>query len=187
MSDGQNIINKIIADAKADAEIIIDTAKKEANGVIASAKERAERENASYMNLAQAEADKARAKEISGADMAAKKMILSKKQELLEDVIKEAEKKLLNLKPKEYAEVVSMMLDSTDKGKDVEVILSEKDKAVLSSVVAAKGFKVSDESRDITGGFVVKKGDIEYNYSFESIIAVEHEDIEQIVAEILFG
>ena len=36
------------------------------------------------------------------------------------------------------------------------------------------------------GGFIVKNGDIEYNYSFESIITVEKEAIRQAAAEILF-
>ena len=49
------------------------------------------------------------------------------------------------------------------------------------------GYKVSDETRDIEGGFVVKNGDIEYNYSFKSIITVEREDILQLAAGILFA
>ena len=49
------------------------------------------------------------------------------------------------------------------------------------------GYKVAEETRENEGGFVIKKGDIEYNYSFESIISVEKEDIDQAAAKILFA
>lgn len=47
-------------------------------------------------------------------------------------------------------------------------------------------FTLSAQTADISGGFIVKNGDIEYNYSFESIITVEKEEIQQIAAKILF-
>ena len=119
MGNEQKMIDRIIADAKQEAQEILDKAKSEADLKVNSANEKAEKEMASYTKLAEAEAEKAASKEISGA--------------------------------------------------------------------YKKGIKVSDETRDITGGFIVKKGDIEYNYSFEAIIAVEHEYIEQIAAEILFN
>ena len=77
------------------------------------------------------------------------------------------------------------MLEKAEKGD--EIIFSEKDREALADVVAAKGFQVSKETREISGGFIVIKGDIEYNYSFEAIMAVEKEEIEQIAAEILFA
>ena len=48
------------------------------------------------------------------------------------------------------------------------------------------GYNVSGETRDIEGGFVVKKGDIEYNYSFKSMIMVQREEISYLASEILF-
>ena len=172
MGNEQKMIDRIIADAKQEAQEILD---------------KAEKEMASYTKLAEAEAEKAASKEISGAYMEAKKQILSKKQEILEEVILEAKNKLLNLKDNEYEEIILNMIEKSNCTDDSEIVLSKKDKKTLKDVLSKKGIKVSDETRDITGGFIVKKGDIEYNYSFEAIIAVEHEYIEQIAAEILFN
>lgn len=61
---------------------------------------------------------------------------------------------------------------------DLEIVLFKKDKKILKDVLLKKGIKVFDEIRDIIGGFIVKKGDIEYNYLFEVIIVVEYEYIE---------
>ena len=187
MGNEQKMIDRIIADAKQDAQEILDKAKSEADLKVNSANEKAEKEMASYTKLAEAEAEKAASKEISGAYMEAKKQILSKKQEILEEVILEAKNKLLNLKDNEYEEIILNMIEKSNCTDDSEIVLSKKDKKTLKDVLSKKGIKVSDETRDITGGFIVKKGDIEYNYSFEAIIAVEHEYIEQIAAEILFN
>ena len=86
----------------------------------------------------------------------------------------------------EYAKVVGGMLSRVDKSLGTEIIVSKKDAARLADVVKEKGFVLSEKTADIKGGFIVKNGDIEYNYSFESIITVEKEAIRQAAAEILF-
>ena len=53
--------------------------------------------------------------------------------------------------------------------------------------MSEEGNNVPSETRDLGNGFVIKKGDNEYNYSFDSIITVDKESIEQKAAEILFG
>ncbi|MGN1231138.1 MAG: hypothetical protein ACI4TP_04490, partial [Anaerotignum sp.] len=78
------------------------------------------------------------------------------------------------------------MLERLDKSLGTEIIVSAKDVSRLAAVVAEKGFVLSEKKADISGGFIVKNGDIEYNYSFESIITVEKEEIQQIAAKILF-
>ena len=78
------------------------------------------------------------------------------------------------------------MLERLDKSCGTEIIVSRKDQKRLADVIAEKGFTLSEKTGDIGGGFIVKNGDIEYNYSFASIINVEKEEIQQIVAGILF-
>ena len=69
----------------------------------------------------------------------------------------------------------------------IQTIFSSDDRQTFSLKAKEMGLKVSEETRDIDGGFVVKNGDIEYNYSFKSIISVEREDILQLAAGILFA
>ncbi|MBQ4347888.1 MAG: hypothetical protein IJC39_05530 [Firmicutes bacterium] len=186
-SNGQNIIDKILSDAKAEAAVIIEQAEAEAGKIIADAEQKSEKELISLERLSRDEADKAAAKEISAAEMAAKKMILVQKKECIENVINAAKAKLTSLSGAEYEQMILKMLGNFADSKACEVILSAKDKEVLKGALDAAGYKVSAETRDFDGGFVLKKGDIEYNYSFESIISVEKEEIEKIAAEILFA
>ncbi len=186
MNDGKIIIDKIIAEAEEAAKKVLAKGQQEADAILKAAQEKADKEADVYDREAQAEAEKATAKEISGAEMQAKKMILETKQGILAEVIEEAEKKLLSLEDAEYAKVIGNMLDGLDKTLGTEIIVSAKDATRLAAVVKEKGFTLSDQTSDIGGGFIVKNGSIEYNYSFESIITVEKEEIQQTAAKILF-
>ena len=186
MNDGKIIIDKIIAEAEEAAKAIIAKGQQEADALLKAAQDKVDKELDVFDRNAHAEAEKAAAKEISGAEMQAKKAILTTKQAILAEVIAEAEQKLLAMDDAEYAKVIGGMLEKLDQKLGTEIIVSTKDASRLAAVVAEKGFTLSEKHSDISGGFIVKKGDIEYNYSFESIITVEKEEIQQIAASILF-
>ena len=186
MNDGKIIIDKIIAEAEAAAKASLAKGQKEADAILMAAQEKVNRELDAFDRAAQAEAEKAAAKEVSGAQMKAKKAILETKQEILAETIAEAEKRLLSLEDAEYARVIGGMLKGLDRSFGTEILVSQKDAARLAAVIKENGFTLSDRAADISGGFIVKNGDIEYNYSFESIITVEKEEIQQIAAKILF-
>lgn len=186
MNDGKIIIDKIIAEAEKVAEATLKQAQKEVDSILKAGKDKAEKEADALERNAQAEAEKVKSKEISGAEMQAKKAILEQKQTILADVIAEAEKRLLSLEDAEYAKVIGGMLAKLDKSLGTEIIVSPKDAARLAATVKENGFDLSEKTADISGGFIVKNGDIEYNYSFESIITVEKEAIRQTAAQILF-
>ena len=67
-----------------------------------------------------------------------------------------------------------------------EVNVSEKNRTGLSDVIKEEVVVISDKAADINGGLIIRNGDIEYNYSFGSIISIEKEEIQQIAAKILY-
>ena len=183
MNDGTIITDKILSCAKEEALTIIS----EANAKALEIKEKADKTISDIYDKAKAEAadeaEKIRSKELSSANMAAGKDLLSKKQQLIDEVIDEAYKKLITMEESEYTEIVLNMLKSAPKG---VIILSAKDKAVLGGKIKESGYEVSEETRDIDSGFVIKNGDIEHNFSFTSILTVDKEEIRSMVAEMLF-
>ena len=186
MNDGKIIIDKIISDAEKVANVTISQAQKEVDALLKAAKDKANRQLDQMDRDAQSEAAAVKAKEISAADMKAKKMLLETKQEILAEIIAEAEQRLVSMADADYAKVIGGMLSRVDKSLGTEIIVSAKDSVRLADVVKENGFVLSEKTADIKGGFIVKNGDIEYNYSFESIITVEKEAIRQAAAEILF-
>ena len=185
MNDEQKILDRIAADAKAECDTILSTARQEAEALVAEAQAQADKEMAAQLKLAEAEAEKAAAKTVSGAEMSAKKQLLATKQEILDAVIKAAQEKLLHYSDGEMLKTLETMLEQADLTGG-EVLLSAQEKAKFGAALAEMGFPISDETRDIAGGFIVRSGEVEYNYSFASILTVEREEIEALAAGILF-
>lgn len=186
MNDGKIIIDKIIEKAETEVKAIKAKAQREVDEILSIAEEKAMKDKMDFANEADLEAEKAKAKEISSAQLQGKLAILETKQALIEEVVLEAQKRLETLPDAQYAEVVSAMLEKIGKATGTEIMVSKKDKERLASVIAKNGFTLLEETREISGGFIVKDGDVEYNYSFESILTVEQEEIRQIAAKILF-
>ncbi len=186
MGNGQNLIDKIISDAKKEAEGIVAASQKEADNIIKEAENAARLEEKRLNALSDNEAQKAAAKEISSAEMRARQLILKQKRQCLDDIIDEAENYLCSLSGQEYEDTIFKMLKNSEYGQGCEVILSKRDKEAMEEKLKDMGYNVSGETRDIEGGFVVKKGDIEYNYSFKSMIMVQREEISYLASEILF-
>jgi len=186
MNDGKLIIDKIIAEAEAEAKAIIAKGQEEADAVLKAAQTRLEREGEALERDAQAEAAKAKAKVISASQTKASKLILEEKQRILSEVIAEAEKVLNTLPDAQYGEVIGTMLAGVTKEAGLEIVVSDRDRERLAKVIEEKGFNLSAERRDIDGGFIAKCGEVEYNYTFESIITVDKEEIQQIAAKVLF-
>ena len=185
MNEEQRILDRIAADAQAECDAIAARAQSEADAVVAEAQEKADRDMAARLKLAEAEAEKAAAKTISGAEMKAKKQLLAVKQEILDEVIRTAQKTLLGYGDAEMLSVLETMLGQADLTGG-EVLLSARDKARFGETLRQKGYPVGEETRDIDGGFIVRCGDVEYNYSFASILTVEREEFETLAAGILF-
>lgn len=186
MANEQKIIDKIIDDANVRANEIIEIANKEAENVLAKKHEELKKEEKAFNTLADSEAEKAFSKEISGAERRAKQIILSAKQEMIKSVVDAAAKRLNSLSDDEYRDAVMKMLEKADFKDGTEVLVNEKDFNILKDTILNSGYKVSDKFANIEKGFIIKKGDIEYNYSFASILTIEREEIEKTVANILF-
>ena len=97
MNDGKIIIDKIISDAEKVASVTIAQAQKEVDALLKTAKDKAHRQLDQLDRDAQSEAAAVKAKEISAADMQAKKKILETKQEILAEIIAEAENRLVSM------------------------------------------------------------------------------------------
>lgn len=184
MNNEKKIIDKIINDANAEVAEIMQKANANAEKRLNEARDIASGKLDKAMDQAKIEADQAKFKEISNAEMISRKRILSTKQNLIEEVLLKTKQNLLS--KKDDIEIILTMIKKANVNKSMEVILPFNSKSLQVGIENA-GYKVSSENRDFSGGFILKSGDIEYNYSFESILSVEKEELEQLAAKILFN
>jgi V/A-type H+-transporting ATPase subunit E len=198
MAGVEKIKERILEEARSQAESNIKRAQEEGSDIIASAKKDGDSKKAVILEKAKKEAQEVKKRLKSVAELEARKKKLQAKQEMVEEAFKKTLEKLIGLPDEEYEKIISqMLLNSVESGSE-EIILSPRDKKRLSpnfveeinKKLVAKGIKgslsLSKESRDINGGFVLKSGDIETNSSFEALIRAKREEIEPEVVKVLF-
>ena len=194
MRGTEKIIAHIQADAKAQADAIIEAAAGQCAKI-----------NAEYEAKAAAayeEAHRALAVEgeqrLDGAhrmnEMEAKKAALAMKQKQVGEAFDRAMKAIPELPEGEYEDfLVRLAADSIASG-DEEVIFNQRDRERLgertvAAINAAKGTRLtlSAQSRDFAGGLILKRGNIEVNATLELLMELARRELAPEVARILFG
>ena len=190
MNGLDRIINEITSDAEHNAEKTVSQAKAQAEQII----KRAEEKSAQIMEKATADAELEYKKYIamakSTADVDIKRCVLRKKQELITKIIDDARAKLLKLSDTEYFECMEKLLETSVRSGCGELVFSEKDKARVTekfkSAADKLGIKISEDTRDIDGGFILVCGDIEENCSVSALFEQKYDRLSDEVNSFMF-
>lgn len=199
MADTQQLEQKIIDDAKERASQIITNAREQADGVLQEAQHRIESEKQNLLKIAQKNADEEYDRAVAMGKMEIRKNVLAQKQSILDEVLNRSFEKIINLPVNEYLDFLCRLAKDLIKTGDEEIILSENDKERIGKqfveilnkqalIENRRGaIKLSDESRQMAGGFILRSGNVEINYSIEDVLKAKKSEIEIEVANILFN
>ena len=191
-------LDKIIGRIRADAMAEIDAIR--AEGGVKAAEVTAAYE-AKARDFLSAEAEKSRQaaetlgeRAVRSDAMDKSKAILAAKQECIDEAFALAAKKLRELPREEYIAVLAALATASGVG-DEEIILSAADAAevgaqVVETANAAKSgvaFTLSAETRELEGGLILKRGDVEVNCAFATYLRLLRQTMAADVAAILFS
>ena len=197
MSGVEKITGKILSSAQDSADEILSEARAEATSIIEKAKNEAEIQSADILEKAGKDAEEIVKRRISVAELECRKRTLSAKQEMVEAAFAEAEKKLTSMPKDKYLDFLAGLLEKNAAGGE-EIVLNSKDKDELGLKLVAHVLiqnakalklsmpKISDDTANINGGFILRKGNIEYNSSLSTILNSNREDLLPMVAAKLF-
>jgi V/A-type H+-transporting ATPase subunit E len=198
MTGVDKIKEKILQDSQAKADSILDDAKKQAQEIIEKANAKAVLRAEEIHKKATAEAAEKLKINNSMLELEMRKEMLSTKQQLIEEVFQTALDSLSKMDSNEYeATLLKLIIDAVESGNE-EILLSSQDKNRLPADFISKlnqalvqagkkgNLRISDETRNIMGGFVLKAEGVELNYSFEALLRMYRDEIEPEVAAILF-
>lgn len=128
---------------------------------------------------------------VAGLDV--KKIELGVKQDAISEALVGALSQLGSLQKDKYLNFVGTLLAEAVETGEEEVLVSESEKFVTSEWIAeynaktGKKLTLGKEKRPITGGFILKQGDIETNCSWDMLIRWIRDDIEADVVKRLFS
>lgn len=198
MAGVEKIKEKILQDAEVKTNEILENARLQAKTILEKANQKAAQR---VKEISQKSAyDVSEKKRIinSIVELEMRKDVLAAKQQSIDEVFDKVLERMNNLDDSKYEQVIFDMLVASVESGEEEVVMSESRRNKLSAdfigkvnkaleAAGKKGkIKISDETRNISGGFILKSQGVEINSSFEAVVRLYRDEIEPKVAEIFF-
>jgi V/A-type H+-transporting ATPase subunit E len=189
----ENITEKILAEANDAASAILQKAESQSLEIINEAKSKANDFLNNEALKSENDAEVLKQRKVSAAQLQAKKMLLSAKQESINKSFDEALKKLNNISEEVY---INFIISEIEKSSllEGELVLNEKDKKNIGEklvILANEKLNtskiiLSEKTIQASGGFVLKNGNIEINSTFETILSSIKDELTFEVANVIF-
>ena len=195
--EAEQVIEKILADARAEAEKIKSQAKENQAAEQAKLNEQLAEYKKQTEILAQKAGEDKKAHLLAAARMDIAKQFLAEKRKILDEVFDQARRKLQNLPDDDYRKLMTrLMLDAVETG-DEEVIVDNNETRIDQKFIKqinrelGPGYKgnlrLSNEKQNLGGGFILRRGRIKNNVSFEVLLAQARKELEIELAKQLFS
>ncbi len=192
MNGIENIIKRIDEDTEKRVSAIIESANAKALEVAAEYAEKCKAVKAEGEARAKKAADEKLTRICGANDLEARKSILAKKQALISDAFVAAAEKLSALPDEKRADTLAgIALRAADGGKG-EIILSPSERAligekILEKTAENKNITLSEETRDIGSGLILRDGAAEVDCTFRTLVMQLRDNLSREVADVLFG
>jgi V/A-type H+-transporting ATPase subunit E len=195
--DAEQVIEKILADAKAEADKIKKQAEEKQADEQAKFNEKLNEYGMQTKSLAERLGNEEKLHLLAAARMDIAKEKLAEKNKILDEVFDQARQNLQNLPDEQYRDLITkLMLDAVETG-DEEVIIDKNETRIDEKFInrinqklgpdRKAGLKLSEERRQLGAGFILRRGRIQNNVSLEVLLAQARKDLEIDLARDLFG
>ena len=164
----EKITSKILGEAEEDRQVVLADAQREASAIVTAAKAEADaflaEEEARGLDIK----EKTISRRKSVADIDCRKLVLQKKQELIDKCFNMAVDALASMEEDQYVDFLINLGKQTGE-KQGQLIFNKKDKETVGEKVCQKlnetsedaKFELADETRNIKGGFIMQVGKVE--------------------------
>lgn len=192
MNGGEKIFDRIKSDCDDNIREIEAKSAETCSQIISEGKTQAEKISADIAKNADAKVIQINAMSKSRAELETRNALLKRRRKEIDITLGKLLDYLVNLGDKEYFDII-YRLASRLNGKKGEIFLNANDISRLPSDFEQKlkfnglDAVVSKASADISGGFILKCGDIEENMDFEALISAKQDGIEDLINRELFS
>lgn len=190
MQSTQLIIDKILLDAKTEAENITNASNGFCVNQLKVATDWAEAYTLTQQNLLQKESEEYVKRRLTVAELDAKKLELKAKQDLLDKVFNRVLEKLCSLDKQSYLRLVKKLIEQNAERGDTIVLSRDK---VLNTtdiekleVVNKLALVVSQTQGDFDGGIMLKNSVCDKDLTFKTLVKEVKEEKASLIANILF-
>ncbi|SFP09177.1 V/A-type H+-transporting ATPase subunit E [Oscillibacter sp. PC13] len=194
MNGIEKITARIDEEAQAEIDRILTDARARADEIAAKYQAQADEEAAALAARNEKSAAEREERLVSVAQMESRKVLLAAKQEMVEKSYALALEKLCAMADAQYVEVLAALMVQASSTGHEEAVFSKKDREQVGEAAVKRAnellqggrLTLSEETRGITGGFILKEGNIEVNCTFETLVRLQKAETAGAVAERLF-
>lgn len=192
MNGKDKILDRIKSDCDESIKKIDADAEKVCEQIFSESKLQAEKAALEIAKKAELKVKQINASSKSRAELEVRNALLKKRRREIDITVTKLLDYLLALDDDDYFEII-YRLASKLSGKNGEILLNSKDIARLPSDFEEKLLKsglnavVCKTAADISGGFILKCGDIEENMDFEALISEKSDELEDLINRGLFS
>lgn len=192
MNGGAKILDRIKSDCDERISIINAQADEATVQALENGKKQAELVAVQITEKANEKAKQMKSMAQSRAELEIRNALLKRKRQEIDITFNAILEHLLALDDKTYFDTIYKLAKKLDE-KSGEVLLNSKDLARLPSDFETKlknvgiNATVCKTPRDISGGFILKCGDVEENMVFDAILSDKRDMIEDLINHQLFA
>ena len=192
--EAEQVVEKILSDAQADAEKIKKEADEKETSEQAELAEQLDEYEKQTEVLAQKSGEERKMRLLAAARMEIAKDFLGEKRKILDEVFEQAKIQFTNLPDEEYRNVMAQLMKKATESGDEEVIIDKKEKRINDKLInqvnqqlGNKGnLKLSEEKGNLGAGFILKRGKIKNNVSLQVLLEQARKELEIELAKELF-
>ena len=194
--EAEQVVEKILADARAEADKI----KKQADEKEAGEQDKLSQQLDEYKKqtgiLAQQAGEDEKSHILAAARMNIAKEYLAEKRKILDEVFEQARQQLQNLPDEEYQALIKkLLLEAVETG-DEEVVVDTNEGRISEDLIKEvnqqlgsdrnSNLKLSDQRQNLGAGFILTRGKIKTNVSIEVLLNQARKELEIQLAKELF-
>jgi len=185
---GENLINRIIADANLKVEENVENAKLKADEIISSARAFEKEVNDNALVEANLKSKEILERYLTNSRIDGNKIILKKKQEILKDLFKQALSFLLSSDKKDLIKFVENLIKENAKKEEILTFnLPKITKSDLTKLPIVKELKLEvKQNKEIQAGIILSNDIMDKNFIFEDLIVLAFNENEDKINGLLF-
>ncbi|MBN1361595.1 MAG: V-type ATP synthase subunit E [Sedimentisphaerales bacterium] len=194
--EAEQVIDKILSDAKAEADKIAQQAREKAQAERARLDEQLAEFKQESAALAEKAAEDEKSHILAAARMEAAQEYLAEKTRILDEVFAQARRRLEQLPDNEYRDLMARLMREAVETGDEEVVIGRHETRIDQTLVDAvngklnaggKGnLKLAAERANLSGGFLLRRGKIKTNVSIDVLLGQARNDLQIELAKDLF-
>ncbi|MDN6639211.1 MAG: V-type ATP synthase subunit E [Tetragenococcus sp.] len=195
MSDITNLTDKITQDAEKNQRQYLKKAQRDIENNEQYRKKQIEQQTEENIEQFEKERQSELNLKVSDIHVKARSRLLAAKQQLLKNLFSEGLKKIKKMSEEDFNQFVTSNIKQVELTGDVEMVVAQdsvnyataENKKIWQEAASPEmNLSIAENTIPKRGGFLLRQGEIEYNFTFEAILSTSEEELSSELLNLIY-